>query len=546
MQKDRHERVVVGSALWAAAGDAVGWISELTDEKGLRQRAGVTTITEPVEWRRRIGGRFGATVKLQAGTYSDDTQLRLSVCRATRRDGEFDVEAFAKIELPSWQSYALGAGRGTMAAAANLSKNSVTWFSNFFEGKGRGYFDGGGNGAAMRIQPHVWKSNPERPDLFLADVIRDAIVTHGHPQGFCGAAFHALCLAHVLATGEIPRPADWSGLLRQVKLVPEVVKADTKLSMFWLGAWEDGARQQLDSAVSRQVDESMTAIRRIISVIRQGRPEEYQAVLSEIGGFQEDRRGAGMDSAMAALALAWLHRELPNEEALLLSANALSSDTDTIATMAGALLGAARPVPLTWTLQDREYIEREARRMARIAAGQSGDTFHYPDIMNWQPPATQSDAVCLGKHGLELLGLGTAAPFGEVWESGDSEWQWLRLDFGQTVLAKRRKALKPPEHLPYRSAMAEKEPDRQRQPVQAQLFTSLPAVAERPQSNVDSLPDDLDALTDWVIRREFDPVCLGRALLKAIEREEPLERAVAFAAIVTKAILARRKRQIPK
>jgi ADP-ribosylglycohydrolase len=220
-------RRVVASALWSAAGDALGWQSELTDERGLRFRTGNNRVHGMVEWRRRIGGRYGPTVSLPAGTYSDDTQLRLAVGRSIRGTGEFDPEAFAKIELPVWQSYSLGAGPGTLAAASNLAKNGVSWFSNFYEGKDhKSYFLGGGNGAAMRIQPHVWSNNPEAPLTFLPGVLRDAVITHGHPRGFCGAAFHALCLARALTGHRVPDPDEWLLLAKAMNQICSVVEED--------------------------------------------------------------------------------------------------------------------------------------------------------------------------------------------------------------------------------------------------------------------------------------------------------------------------------
>ncbi len=116
--KDSRIRVE-RSALWAADGDALGWISELTDESGLLRRTLGRPLVRPIAWKRRIGGQRGITASLPQGCYSDDSQLRLSTGRAIGPD-RFDVEAFAKIELPVWLSYALGGGRATNAAAANL------------------------------------------------------------------------------------------------------------------------------------------------------------------------------------------------------------------------------------------------------------------------------------------------------------------------------------------------------------------------------------------------------------------------------------------
>src|SRR4051812_5768683 len=99
-EQSSREQAVVSSALWAAAGDALGWMTELArGESGVVHRTGFPTVSAPVDWQRMIGGRAGPRVDLPAGTYSDDTQLRLAVCRAIRGDGEFDVEAFAKVEV---------------------------------------------------------------------------------------------------------------------------------------------------------------------------------------------------------------------------------------------------------------------------------------------------------------------------------------------------------------------------------------------------------------------------------------------------------------
>ena len=76
------------SAIWAAYSDALGFITELADESRVRYRSGSSSVTHTIEWRRKIGGLTGTTILFPAGTYSDDTQLRLSTSRAIRGDGE--------------------------------------------------------------------------------------------------------------------------------------------------------------------------------------------------------------------------------------------------------------------------------------------------------------------------------------------------------------------------------------------------------------------------------------------------------------------------
>lgn len=83
-------QTVVESALWAAAGDALGWITELSyGPAGVKKRTGLTEVKQPVAWQRLIAGRNGPRVALPAGTYSDDTQLRLAVSRSIRGNGVF-------------------------------------------------------------------------------------------------------------------------------------------------------------------------------------------------------------------------------------------------------------------------------------------------------------------------------------------------------------------------------------------------------------------------------------------------------------------------
>lgn len=556
---------VIGSALWAAAGDALGWITELADAGTVRHRLdGPGMPLSPVAWRRRIGGRFGATLPMPAGTYSDDTQLRLATSRATRGNGEFDVEAFAKIELPVWTAYSLGAGRGTSAAAANLSKSSVAWFANFYAGRGTpNYFESGGNGAAMRIQPHVWKAKPNRKAAILRDVMRDAIVTHGHPHGFCGAAFHALCLEHALSKGMVPDRNDWREFLQDMDALPQVVARDEQLRVFWLPAWEAARRTTLQNAISAEVEGALATLDKIEASFSAGGDAEYEAVLNVFGARQPDRRGAGLGTAIIAAILAWLHRATSNSAALGEAASALGTDTDTIATMTGALLGAARPEPMTWPLQDREYITEEATRLAKLASGSSGPSFSYPDLMGWEPPGNQIDAVAELSGTLVLKGLGSAKAVTESQRSGEQVWQWLRLSFGQTVLTKRRVKPReanlndiPAERVPSadegslfarlpRPTTAREDSARRSVPRAANPAPPLSSPKDAHASRFLVVNETLDELTDRVIRSDFDSRIIGDALIYLAQTDGGVERCVAFSAIIAKAVSARQRRGRP-
>lgn len=564
-----NERAVVSSALWAAAGDALGWITELTDASGLRFRLGTDApVTEPREWRRRIGGRYGISMPIPAGTYSDDTQLRLAVSRSIRGSGEFDVEAFAKIELPLWPSYALGAGRSSSDAAANLGKSTVSWFTNFYNGATqRSYVEAGGNGAAMRIQPHVWKHSPGNDLTLIREVLRDALVTHGHPQGFCGAVFHALCVEHALKSAAAPDPDAWHAMLVRLRGIPDAVASDQQLKIFWLPAWEEMAKRELASAIDATVEEVANSLPLLRRALEDTPDKAYERALDALGGRDEARRGAGLTTALLAAFLAWLHRHDGIESALKHAVSALGSDTDTIATMTGAVMGGAYPCNFYWPLQDREYIELEAARLARIAAGREGDTFQYPDIMRWEPPAAQVDAIGFFEGGLALRGLGLVDAIGDPRETGDNIWQWFRLDFGQSVLTKRRRQ---PRRLSIYDLPQKQNLSAQRR--RETLFDNIPSDAKHHRSfappgentssdsenkghrgqldlgvssgKVDNIPaDDIDALSDWVIRHDFAPEIVGAAFLRVVDASRSIEASIALAAILAKAIKVRQRRK---
>jgi ADP-ribosylglycohydrolase len=125
------------------------------------------------------------------------------VSRSIKSSGYFDVQTFAKIELPIWQSYCLGAGAATQEAAATLAKKNNPWFSNFYSStkSKASYIKAGGNGAAMRIQPHVWSICAENKTELINDVVQNTLITHGNANALIGSVFHALTLSHALCNG---------------------------------------------------------------------------------------------------------------------------------------------------------------------------------------------------------------------------------------------------------------------------------------------------------------------------------------------------------
>lgn len=540
-----REQKTINSALWAAAGDAIGWISELTDENGLRHRVGDTYLLKPVGWNRKIGGYTGVTVSLPAGTYSDDTQLRLAVSRAIRDNGEFDIESFAKIELPVWLSYALGAGRATKWAASNLMRKDTTWFSNFYKTNGTEYINAGGNGTAMRIQPHVWSCKDLSKRSYIASVIKDSLVTHGNLLAVCGAILHADTLQFALLN---ERPADISDLQKIIEdfsSIPERINSIYELKNFWLPNWESISQKKLSDEIESIRIETKDYLSKVINATSKinDPSEKYKVAIDVLDCNKEARRGTATNTAIASAVLCHLFRESSPYDAMVTCVNELGTDTDSIASMAGAIIGCYNEIP-KWDIQDSEYIINESIRLNHISEGMAVNNFSYPKINKWLAPQTQSDSLVKSDSGnYYVLGLGHANPLKkESWQTKTHCWQWLKLSFGQTILIKCKigdlKTIKIPE-------LRNSEPMPKNENITA---TKLAKPIEREvQGSFDyeikkSNELDLDEVTTLLIREGFDEKRIGHFLIELADKKG-LEACIAYAAIIGKAFITRKKKQ---
>lgn len=531
---------VVKSALWAAYGDVVGFPTELISKNDFIRRNTISEIKEPIDWSRKVGGLFGPEVPFPVGTYSDDTQLRLSTSRAIRGDGYFDVESFAKIELPVWLNYALGAGRGSKAAAANLGLRETTWSQNFYNSNGNTYWNGGGNGAAMRIQPHVWHGHASSPTQIIHEVVRNAVCTHGHPRAIIGAAIHALFLYETLSRNEILPPEEWAELGESAAIFAyEAMADDAELSLVWIPNWENLSKKSLKAEWANTVLEWHHSVDIAIQHCTQHKSpiQIYQNLLSELNGFKAEERGSGLKTVLFASALTWLFRNDSPEVGLLVSANTFKSDTDTIATMAGALIGAVSDKLPSCEIQDSTYIQEEARRIYDIGLGKKQASFKYPDLLSWNPPKNQSDAWIEKKGKPYLNGLGELFLLGEPFPSTKGNqllWQWCTLPFGQTILAKRRKVTT--------NLLDEEQPQMEFPGLIKTLDSSQNSeIRQQKMENPYKLERTVDECTNLCIRSGFDATVIGECFLELMHGNLAIEKSIAFAAIITKAKIAREK-----
>ena len=533
MQND-HARKIRHSALWAAYGDAMGFITELADAQIVTRRANSNYIADTLPWSRLLGGRFGAVVQLPSGCYSDDTQLRLATSRAIRSDGSFDIDSFAKVELPTFDAYALGAGRSTKTAAQSLASTSVNWFSNFYDKASIRYLDAGGNGVAMRIQPHVWctSSKSLEPNC-LIQIIRNCITTHGHPRALAGALIHAIHLSSTIWENDIPAPITWCLAVDKLENIRDIITSDGELATIWLPTWETRSRQKWDTSWH----ETLNELRAMLSVAtdlatQDSKPDEkYLQLIKALDGTNKEVRGDAIRTAIFSLFLAWNFRDRNPHSALKLAVNCLQTDTDSIATLAGALLGATSQEPPLGTILDSDYICREADRMVDIASGRKPSAFNYPNLLTWRPPRSQLDVVTLQQGKIVVAGLGVAIPSGKVFraKSSDIAWEILELEYGQTLVIKRRAHLTQLED-ETNELFSQTDKENRHRAKPDHIDATPPEDANK----------DLDTLTTTLITSGFPAERIGHALLKFAELDTlSTESAIAFAAIIVKARRAR-------
>ncbi|EOX5553976.1 ADP-ribosylglycohydrolase family protein [Yersinia enterocolitica] len=539
-----RDQKTINSALWAAAGDAIGWISELTDKNGLKHRTGSTYLLKPVGWNRKIGGYSGVTVSLPAGTYSDDTQLRLAVSRAIRDNGEFDIESFAKIELPVWLSYALGAGRATKWAANNLMRKDTTWFSNFYKTDGTEYINAGGNGTAMRVQPHVWSCKDLSQKSYSVSVIKDSLVTHGHLLAVCGAILHADTLQYALLNGRPANISELEKIIDDLSSIPDLINSIYELKNFWLPNWEIISQKNLHEEVERIRIETKELLSKTVGAINKSiePSEKFKSAISALECDKESRRGTATNTAIASSLLCYIFKDLSPYEAIISCVNELGTDTDSIASMAGAIFGCYNDIP-KWDIQDSQYIIEESIRLNKISQGVATTNFSYPNINKWFSPQTQSDSLVQDNAGsYYVLGLGKAnALNGDSWKTKTHVWQWVKLEFGQTILIKSKigdlKTIETPE-------LRNSEPLRYNEP------STLPKATQNFEKDFQSSFDygnkessnlDIDEITTVLIKEGFNEQKIGHFLIELADKKG-LESCIAFAAIIGKAFITRKKK----
>ena len=354
----------VGAMLGAACGDALGWPNERIDKTKVSEQT-QGSLQEFREWSRHSGGRFFRHEEtIKAGEYSDDTQLILCLSRSLPKGTRW-LDYFTHIELPFWSCYERGGGKATKRAVASWVDGVSPWNAKRKPQDVKQYFNAGGNGVAMRVLPHVlYLSERNFPEVAL-NIFLDGITTHGHPRALLGALVYGFALWSTLGKDSNLAYGELIEEVFENEAVWSIVPRNSQIPSEW---WEQAEKhmenyQNIWVATKDEILEYLTVSR---SGLSKGALSFDDDVLEKIKCFDKKISGAGTVAAISAVYLASRYAADPLN-GVIKAAFTIGSDTDTIASMTGGLLGCINGTDWLSSIkngvQDSGYLEKSALKL---------------------------------------------------------------------------------------------------------------------------------------------------------------------------------------
>ncbi len=300
-----------GSLLAGAIGDALGRPAEGKPLEEVRRRFGV--LRDFVPWHGWTGG--------PVGTITDDTQLTMCVADSIVDRGILDPEHLAS-RFVDWFPHGRGKGRACTEAVLNL-RQGVPWYQSGVPSAG--------NGAAMRAAP-IGLFRPTDPEPLRRDAALSAVITHADPTAAASAiavAFSVAFLLH-LPPGSLSPDRYFAGLKAIMTGVNDPPVAE------------------------RRYEASGEPVRLLDRLLEVGDMLE----LPSSEAFGRLWNGAFVLESLPAALWCFLRSPEDPEEVLVTAVNG-GRDADTVASMAGNMVGAymgVEALPQRWC-DDLEYRE---------------------------------------------------------------------------------------------------------------------------------------------------------------------------------------------
>ena len=181
-------------------------------------------------------------------------------------------------------------------------------------------------------------------------------------------------------------------------------------------------------------------------------------------------------------------------------------------------------------VMDADLFRSEADRLADIASGGLPRSHSYPDLLHWSAPKTRADTLSrLDDGSLYVDGLGHAESMSDpILSSRDNfMWQWVKLDFGQTLLIKRRRNLaryggeiisRPiNQHLDQIRQTASESISQVRgdEPKTANGHSDKTKSSETPTKDQSGQPD-IEAMIDYLEKHNYEDQNVGKAMRRVV------------------------------
>ncbi|MFF1634724.1 ADP-ribosylglycohydrolase family protein [Leifsonia sp. NPDC058248] len=312
MTADRDRALAAFEGL--ALGDALGMPTQSMSRSQIAADYGrITGFTDAGPHQRIATG-------MPAGSITDDTEQAVLLARLLiDGDGRVDVELFAE-RLLDWES-AMEA-KGSLDLLGPSTKAALQRLGDGVPAAEAGRF-GTTNGAAMRITPVGIAVGIESLPDFVDAVAHTSEVTHNTSLGIAGAAAVGAAVSAGIAGASLSEALELAIAAAELGGVR--------------GHWAAGG-------------DIAARLRWGIPYVTALAPDARPDAIAEVIGTSV----ASQESVIAALALVAVADD--PWETLCLAAS-LGGDTDTVAAMAGAVLGATRGAH-PWPAAERETLER--------------------------------------------------------------------------------------------------------------------------------------------------------------------------------------------
>lgn len=333
MELSRLLDKIRGCLAGVAIGDALGMpVETMTREEILRATdgKGVRGLIKPVQTRIR------GTMGLKPGTTTDDTQLTFAVAQALIDCRGFNLMRQAAELIEAYENSDFGWGRSTKDSAKAIREHIDSSGAGLPADKVPGRHpeipapppakpgDGCGNGVAMKVAPlAIFHALTDGfPEPFLTDVMALGLMTHGDPR----ASFAAGALGAAIASTLTARAKPLDGLFLRRLALKQAIKTAMQLEFRYQ------FYRKNDDKLSARLELLPLALRNLHTLRTQ----------IGTGCF-------ALESVPLAIGV-FLRHPAEFRTGVLEAVNA-GGDTDSTASMVGALIGAnvgLSGIPIDW------------------------------------------------------------------------------------------------------------------------------------------------------------------------------------------------------